>query len=350
MEYHHSTGLPARARRPQPSAQARQPEPSWPKVIATTLRLWHERHPVLGKGSTRRRRTAALAALGAVALGAGVAGAVVGHAAMSSPSASASSPAAAASAQGAQSVSAGALGASAATRSAAAKWIAGQVAPSAVVACDPAMCAALQAGGLAATRLLALGTASADPLGSDLVVATAAVRNQFGSRLESVYAPAVIASFGSGAGRIDIRAIAPDGTAAYQSAVAADRRSRVSAGSQLLRNPRIAVAAGARPALSAGDVDSRLLILLAALAVEQPVRISAFGDPSPGAGQAVPLRSAQLAPLSSGAKAGSSLRSMLSFIEAQQQPFLPLRASLASKTKLTVVYAAPSPLGLISGS
>jgi hypothetical protein len=350
MEYHHSTGLPARARRPQPSAQARQPEPSWPKVIATTLRLWHERHPVLGKGSTRRRRTAALAALGAVALGAGVAGAVVGHAAMSSPAASASSPAAAASAQGVQSASAGALGASAATRSAAAKWIAGQVAPSAVVACDPAMCAALQAGGLAATRLLALGTASADPLGSDLVVATAAVRNQFGSRLESVYAPAVIASFGSGAGRIDIRAIAPDGTAAYQSAVAADRRSRVSAGSQLLRNPRIAVAAEARPALSAGDVDPRLLILLAALAVEQPVRISAFGDPSPGAGQAVPLRSAQLAPLSSGAKAGSSLRSMLSFIDAQQQPFLPLRASLASKSTLTVVYAAPSPLGLISGS
>jgi len=352
MEYHHSTGLPARARRPQPSAQARQPEPSWPKVIATTLRLWHERHPVLGKGSTRRRRTTALAVLGAVALGAGVAGAVVGHAAMSSPAATASSPAAAASAQGAQSgsVSAGALGASAATRSAAAKWIAGQVAPSAVVACDPAMCAALQAGGLAATRLLALGTASADPLGSDLVVATAAVRNQFGSRLESVYAPAVIASFGSGPGRIDIRAIAPDGTAAYQSAVAADRRSRVSAGSQLLRNPRIAIAAGARPALSAGDVDPRLLILLAALAVEQPVRVSAFGDPSPGAGQAVPLRSAQLAPLSSGAKAGSSLRSMLSFIDAQQQPFLPLRASLASKSTLTVVYAAPSPLGLISGS
>ena len=351
MEYHHSTGLPSRARRPQPSAQARQPEPSWPKVIATTLRLWHERHPVLGKGSTRRRRTAALAALGAVALGAGVAGAVVGHAAMSSPAASASSPAAA-SAQGAQSgsVAAGALGASAATRSQAAKWVAGQVAPSAVVACDPAMCAALQADGLAATRLLGLGTASADPLGSDLVVATAAVRNQFGSRLESVYAPAVIASFGAGAGRIDIRAIAPDGTAAYQSAVAADRRSRVSAGSQLLRNPRIAVAAGARPSLSAGDVDSRLLILLAALAVEQPVRISGFGDPSPGAGQAVPLRSAQLAPLSSGAKAGSSLRSMLSFIDAQQQPFLPLRASLASESTLTVVYAAPSPLGLISGS
>ena len=98
----------------------------------------------------------------------------------------------------------------------AANWIAGQVAASAIVACDPAMCAALHADGLPATRLLVLGTATADPLGSDVVVATLAVRNQFGTRLQSVYAPVVIASFGTGAGRIDIRAIAPDGTAAYR--------------------------------------------------------------------------------------------------------------------------------------
>jgi hypothetical protein len=339
MEYH-GTGLSARGRRS---------EPSWPKVIATTLRLWFERHPVLGKRGARSRRVATLAAVGAVALGAGVAGAVVGHTATSSRAASVSSPAAPAQGPRPASVPTGALGASAMARDEAAKWIAGQVAPGAVVACDPAMCAALQADGLPASRLLALGTASADPLGSDLVVATSAVRNQFGARLENVYAPALIASFGSGAGRIDIRAIAPDGTAAYKSALAADRRSRISAGTQLLRNPRIAVSAAARAALGKGDVDPRLLMMLAALAVEQPVRVSAFGDPSPGAGQAVPLRSAQLAALPSGAQAKSSLRSMLSFFAAQQQPFLPLRAGLAGTSALTVEYAAPSPLGLLSG-
>lgn len=334
MEYH-GTRLPARGR---------PAEPSWPKVIATTLRLWLERHPILGKRGARSRRAATLAAVGAVALGAGVAGAVVGHTATSSRAASVSSPAARP-----VSVPTGALGASALARDEAAKWIAGQVAPGAVVACDPAMCAALQADGLPASRLLVLGTASADPLGSDLVVATSAVRNQFGARLENVYAPALIASFGSGAGRIDIRAIAPDGTAAYKSALAADRRSRISAGTQLLRNPGIAVSAAARAALSEGDVDPRLLMMLAALAVEQPVRVSAFGDPSPGAGQAVPLRSAQLAALRSGAQAKSSLRSMLSFFAAQQQPFLPLRAGLLGTSALTVEYAAPSPLGLLNG-
>ena len=337
MEYH-GTRLPARARRP---------EPSWPTVIATTLRLWFERHPVAGRKGTRGRRvTVAAAAVGAAALGAGVTLAIVGHTATS---ARVGAPPSAVPSAAASAGSTGALGASAATRTAAASWIAGQVASSAVVACDPAMCAALQADGLAATRLLVLRTAAADPLGSDLVVATAAVRNQFGSRLEGVYAPAVIASFGSGPGRIDVRAIAPDGTAAYRSAIAADRRSRISAGTQLLRNSRISVAAGARAALSTGDVDPRLLLMLAALAVEQPVRISGFGDPSPGAGQAVPLRSAQLATLRSGPQAEPSLRMMLSFIEAQQQPFLPLRASLISTSALTVEYAAPGPLGLLSG-
>jgi hypothetical protein len=336
MEYHGS-GVQARARRP---------EPSWPSVIATTFRLWLERHPVFGGKGTRRRRAAvALAALALVvagALGAGAVRAIGGHSATSASSASVRDP-------GPRPLPGAALGASAAARDGAATWIAGQVAASAIVACDPAMCAALQADGLPATRLLVLGTAAADPLGSDIVVATLAVRNQFGARLQNVYAPVVIASFGTGAGRIDVRAIAPDGTASYQAALAADRRSRISAGGQLLRNPRIVFAAGASKALSAGDVDSRLLLLLAALAVQQPLRVTAFGDPSPGTTQAAPLRSVQLAPPGSGATAKARLRSMLSFIDAQRQPFLPLRAGLAGSSALTVDYAAPSPLGLLGG-
>jgi len=325
------------------SARARRPEPSWPSVIATTLRLWLERHSIFGGKPPRRRRAAVvIAAVAIVAIGAGVTGVVIGRAARSaSPAASGGS----ASASG----SAAAVNASAATRAEAASWVAGQVAASAIIACDPAMCAALHADGLPATRLLVLGTATVDPLGSDVVAATLAVRNEFGTRLQSVYAPAVIASFGTGAGRIDIRAIAPDGTAAYQAALAADRRSRISAGSQLLRNPRIIVAGNARNALSAGDVDPRLLLMLAALADEQRLRVTAFGDRSPGAGPAVPLRSVQIASLSSGAKAEASLRSMLSFVDAQRQPFQPLRAALAGSSELTVEYAAPSPLGLLGG-
>jgi hypothetical protein len=264
----------------------------------------------------------------AVALGAGVTGVIIGRSA------------------GSPSVPAAAGGASA-TRGEAAGWIAGQVAASAIVACDPAMCAVLRADGLPAARLVVLGTAAADPLGSDVVAATVAVRNEFGTRLQGVYAPVVIASFGAGAGRVDIRAVAAGGTAGYRAALAADRRSRVFAGGQLLRNRRIIVAGGARNALSAGDVDPRLLMMLAALAGRQQVRVAAFGDPSPGASPAVPLRSVEITAPGRGAAAG--LRSVLSLIDAQRQPFRPLRAALAGSSALTVEYAAPSPLGLLGG-
>ncbi len=292
----------------------------------------------------------------AFALWAAVSAIFVGRAAISSHSAASSAARPHAAARSGSttvrpgSPAAAALGAAVATRDQAAKWIAGQVAVGAIVACDPAMCAALQATGVTAGRLLALGTAAADPLGSDVVVATPALRSQFGTRLGGVYAPAVIASFGSGAGRIEVRAIAPSGAAAYRSALAADRRARIAGGRLLLGNPRVSVIAdAARTALIAGDVDPRVLMTLAALAADQPVRVTAFADPSPGASSAVSLRGAEIVPLHAGKQTEAMLRSMLSFVDGQRPPFLPLRASLVRPAALSVEYAAPSPLGLLGG-
>jgi hypothetical protein len=320
---------------------ARRSEPSWPTVIATTIRLWVGRHPVAGLKITGWRLLA-LVGCALLAVSAAVAAVVVGTTA-----ASQAPPARATSAGSPISVS---LQAATAARSTAAQWIAGQVSPSAIVACDPAMCAALQASGVAAGRLLVLGTSTSDPLGSDLVVATPALRSQFGARLASVYAPVVIASFGSGAARIDIRAVVAGGAAAYDSALAADRSARIAAGEQLIGNHRIAMTAAAQTVLRAGQVDPRLLDMIAALAHQQPLRILAFGDPSPGASAAIPLRSLELAPADTGTHAAAQLRTMLSFLQAQQLPFLPTTATLIHQSALSIEYAAPSPLGLLSGN
>jgi hypothetical protein len=64
--------------------------------------------------------------------------------------------------------------AASATRDEAAAWVAGQVSGGAVLACDPAMCAALAQRGIPAGNLLVLGPGSGDPLGSAVVVETAA--------------------------------------------------------------------------------------------------------------------------------------------------------------------------------
>ncbi len=239
----------------------------------------------------------------------------------------------------------GPLAQAADVRDQAAAWVAGQVSAGAIVACDPAMCAALVQHGVPAPNLLVLGPESADPLGSAVVLATAAVRSMFGTRLATVYAPQTLASFGTGQARIDVRAMAPDGAAAYRGALAADVRARRAAGAQLLANPRIILPPAARSELAAGEVDARLLIILAAMAVTGPVHILAFGDLGPGASMGTPLRSAQFL------ATGASGPAMLAFVRAQRPPYLPAQSGLSPApgggTELTIAFTAPGPLGLL---
>jgi hypothetical protein len=231
---------------------------------------------------------------------------------------------------------------------------AGQVSRAAVVSCDQLMCQALEAHGIPVGDLLELGKGAASPLRPDVMIATAEVRGQFGSRISSVLAPAVIASFGSGRLRIDIRAIAPHGAAAYAAALSADLLARKTSGAELLRSERIFVSAAARRQLSAGQVDSRLLITIAGMAALHPVRIVAFGDPAPGAGAGSPLRSADLADADAAPGAGSSayVRSMLAFLHAQHAPYLPAHTGAvrraSGQTVLRIEFAAPGPPGLLN--
>jgi hypothetical protein len=234
----------------------------------------------------------------------------------------------------------------------AAEWISQRVSRSTIVACDPLMCSALEAQGVPAANLLVLGTAAADILGAEVVVATPAVRSQYGSRLDSVYAPSVMARFGSGPGRVSVRVIAPDGAAAYLAALRQDVAARKTAGTQLLANLRIEVTAQARTPLAAGEVDSRLLVMLPALAATHPIQILAFGDRGPGASPGIPLCSADLS--GSGRAAGmtdaSYLRWLVAFVRAQLIPYAGNTVILrhGDQPIVRVEFSGPSPLGLLA--
>jgi hypothetical protein len=316
-----------------PATPARQEEPSWPAVANTTVRLWLERHHQ-HPASRRRRLVFLLSALVAMALGAGVTLAFTQR----GPAPTASPPSR--SGQGST-----ALQVAAADRHQAAVWIARQVESSAVVGCDPEMCNELQQSGFPAGQLNELQPTAPDPEGSLLVVATPVIRNQFGTRLAGVYAPLVIASFGSGAERVDIRYVAPGGTAAFESQLAADLKNRVAAGGQLLTNKHVQASPAARQALAAGQVDPRLLVTLSALAHQWPLRLVAFDDPSPGASSDVPLRGAEI-----GATASAGLPAMVAFLRAQQNQYAPAVARITQgangQSVVTVRYDAPGPMGL----
>jgi hypothetical protein len=326
-----------RAGTPGPARRPGAPEPSWGSVLVTTVRLWAQRR--LGRWWPRqaRWRVVVVAVLVAVIFVAGAATAVLSGAA----------------GPGGRGAGRPALAAAAGARQQAAAWVASQVSAAAIVACDPAMCAVLQAGGAPAARLLVLSPSRADLLGSDVVVATTAVRNRFGARLAAVYAPVTLASFGGGAARIDVLAVAPDGGAAYRAQLAADVRDRRAAGAVLLHNHRIQAAGAAAADLAGGRVDARLLVTLAALAALHPVDIVSFGGAGRGASAGVPLRSADIMAVTParGAAHPASLQAMLGFFRAQQPPYLPpsLRTVRITpgRTVLQIGYRVPYPLGLL---
>jgi hypothetical protein len=309
-------------------------------VLANTARLWAQRRSDrLGTRPSRPRRilaliisVAILAAAGALAVSASGRGG--SHQAGQQPG-PAGGPGAAA------------VTSAVAIRGQAATWVAHEVNRAVTVACDPVMCAALHSRGFPAADLVPILQSRSDPLGAELVVATAALRNQFSTRLAKVYAPQVIASFGTGQAAIQIRTIPPEGSAAFLRRLGPAARAARQQGTQLLRNKRIAASPAARAALAGGHVDARLLATLAALAAKHPIQIVTFGDANPGAGPLIPFRSADLAgsDRASGLGTGAYQRWIVTFLHAQRAEYRATAVTVVPASGGTVVrveFAAPS--------
>jgi hypothetical protein len=239
-----------------------------------------------------------------------------------------------------------------AVRDRAAAWVASQVGRARLVSCDQKMCQALQARGVPANDLLVLRPGAANPLPSAVVVVTAAVRKMVGSRL-TADAPATLASFGSGAGRISVRMIYRRGAAAYATALRKEIADRKTFGASLLLLDPVTAAAADRRQLRGGQVDSRLLLTLAELASQWPISIVAFGDRGPGASPGVPLRSADL--VVTGGKAGlapaGQVRLMSVFVHQLGEVFVGVRirtVHLANgQDVVRIEFTAPSRFGLL---
>src|SRR5580704_1765070 len=245
-------------------------EPSWGRVLATTLRLWLPRQVTVRRGRT----TGVVAAAAVVTVAAlALSGVFSGTAAPAARARAASTPSPAR-ATAHPSAAQPTIAQPSPVQAAAAAWIAGQLSSDAIIGCDPAICTALQAQDVTAARLMPLKPGVPGPQGAAVVVTSDPAATQ--------YAPAVIASFGSGATQLDVRATEPGGAAAYESALRADQAARTSAGSQLLRNNRIHFTAQDAARLRAGQVDARLLATLAALSSQYSFTVTAFGNAAPG--------------------------------------------------------------------
>jgi len=314
---------------------ARQAEPSWGRVLVNTVKLVVVRQlgaadpgqpPASGSRRWLARRgwrlgTLVLALAGTAVTVLWLTGGLAG-----TPSRAARAP----------TTGGGPPSAAAAAQAQAAAWIAGQVSGNTIVACYPGMCATLQEHGVAAGWLMPLPSAAASPRGAGVLVTSSPADGQLAVR----YAPALIASFGSGGNRVEVRAVEPGGALAYRAALRADLAARRAAGSQLLRNSHIRFTGPGVAQLQAGEVDARLLATLAALAAQYSFRVTAFGDAAPGA----PVLFRQVAITG----IGRGLAAALTMVRAQNPPYLPAHVAVVGQTGLSIEFAAPSPLGLLS--
>jgi hypothetical protein len=327
--------------RPMRPARLARPEPSWGRVLLTTVELWASRrlrHPAF-----LRRLVLAMVAIAAVtAAGLQLTGVF---------STSAAAPRAArpsVSERPAPPPSAVSLGPATATQSAAVAWITSQVSDTAIIGCYPAMCASLEAQGVTASRLVPLGSGMTGVLGTDVIVTLPAAVGA-DSTLADQDAPGLIASFGAGSSLIEVRAVARTGAAAYQSASRSDLAARKSAAAQLLKNPRLKFTAADAAQLRAGVVDSRLLATLAALSTQFTLRVTAFGDSAPGG----PRFFREVTVASDGGRTSSAtLAAALAMVNAQESPYQPAHTAIVQpgtgQAALTIEFASPSPLGLLS--
>jgi len=239
-------------------------------------------------------------------------------------------------------------------RASTARWVAREITRGAIIACDAVMCGDLYRAGVPSASLSEIKSSAPDPFGTDVIVATPALRSVFGSRLDSEYAPSILATFGHGPSQVQVRVVAADGAAAYLTALSRDLAARKTVGDQLAGNSRIAMPSGARAQLVAGLVDPRLLLMLPALAAQHPIKVVAFFDQAPGAGPYVPLTGVEL----SGTDRRAGLRAraysgwLVSFARTQIAQFQASSITTAHNNGRPVVFvrfSRPTPLGLIRG-
>ena len=230
-------------------------------------------------------------------------------------------------------------------------WVDGSVGPTHVVACDANVCALLRAHGFPASSLVvASGLAGVEQ--ADTVVLTPVLRAQLGTRVNAIISTEPLAVFGSGAGRVEIAAVALDGPGVYAQGLIADRQSRRAAGTALLGNRHLIVDPAAGALLSGGLVDTRVCALLALLSGSHTIVIAGFTPIAPGAGPDIPSAGVVIESVDGQAATGQSTPAaqLLATIQAQQDPYLPMPAGPGvadGRPGLRIAYSQPGPLGLL---
>lgn len=234
----------------------------------------------------------------------------------------------------------------------AAQWVADHIGPDHVVACDVDLCALARQFGASAAALVTVGSDITQVERADVVISTSIVRGDFGVQLAAISSPEPLASFGTGADRVDVTAVALDGSADYGRRLAADRAARRQIGVAVARSPRIVVQTPAGAVeLADGLVDSRLSSLLTLIGGSHTLTVVSFDGAGPGAGADIPESDVVISRVD-GQPVGRfapQTAILTALVDAQQPPYRPLSV-VSESDDVKISFSQPEPLGLIAGA
>ncbi len=161
---------------------------------------------------------------------------------------------------------------------------------------------------------------------------------------------AIVAGWGIGADRVNARRVLIDRATALTQAVR-DARSRAEAGAALSRNPQLTVDPEAVTLLRRGDVDARIIAVLATISGQHRLRIATF-PPVDGEDDRLPRRQIAVTVIDGQQVAPGATNAMLldQWLKAQQPPYRPATTAITTvltRSALLISYDAVSQPGLL---
>lgn len=154
-----------------------------------------------------------------------------------------------------------------------------------------------------------------------------------------------VAVFGSGENEVEIYRVEAQGADAYATQADADRTARIAAGRELLTNPNLDLSDDAATALRDGQVDSRIVTLLALLAGNHQLSVTGFPTVFGEQGQ-IPARTVSIGSVDGQPVDGQAGRALETEIKDQVRTFEPEEVDLQGGD-LIARYGLADDVGLL---
>lgn len=214
-------------------------------------------------------------------------------------------------------------------------WVARNLPADARIVADATVLADLTRAGLPAWDLVDSAVVDTQPTTGvtswrvyDYVVSTPRLRTALtvgGQVRAALTSSVVVASFGSGPARVEVRELAAEGVPAAAALTQQAEDASAEAGRQLLTSPNVRLSPDAAQQAASGMVDGRLLSVLVGLGSQFSLTVGSFTDPDPGGLYENRLRQVSLIVVDGALVAGRSTQvaAVTNWLAAQQGEFRP---------------------------